>query len=231
MDRLGAVIPAAGQGRRMGAGINKQFLLLDGVPVIAHTIKTFQISELVSEIVVVGAQQDIPHLDELVQLYAFSKVSAVVVGGETRQESVYAGIKALGRAVERVVIHDGARPLLTPAQLESFLKAGKGCDAAIMAMPLKDTIKKIDKAGLVAETPSRSELVAVQTPQVFERSLLEKAHAAARARAYAGTDDASLVEWLGHPVQVLEGYYENIKITTPEDLWLAEAVLARRRQP
>ncbi len=228
MGKLGVVVPAAGQGQRMGTSINKQFLQLNGLPVIVHTLKFLQISELVSEIVLVGAQQDLSHLEELVYNYTISKVSHVICGGAVRQESVREGVIALGQDVDRVVVHDGARPLLTSEQFDEFIKSAGQAAAAIMAVPLKDTVKRVDSDGLVLETPSRSELVAVQTPQLFDRFLLEKAHGEAAAQGYIGTDDASLVEWMGCPVQVCSGHYENLKITTPDDLWLAEAILLHR---
>lgn len=230
LDKLGVVVPAAGQGQRMGAGINKQFLLLAGLPVLVHTLRLFQISEHVSEIVVVGAAADLPAIRDLVQEHSLAKVTDIVTGGEERQDSVRAGIKALSPAINRVLVHDGARPLLTPTGLNSFLHGAAGYPAAIMAVPLKDTIKRVDELGRVVETPPRCELVAVQTPQLFERRLLESAYEKARKAGYRGTDDASLVEWLGHKVQVIPGSWENLKVTTPEDLWLAEGILLHRHE-
>jgi 2-C-methyl-D-erythritol 4-phosphate cytidylyltransferase len=230
MVEVGVVIPAAGEGKRMQAGINKQLLEIAGLPVLAHTLQIFQQSERVAEIVVVGAAGDLPALRRLIRDRQLTKVAAVVEGGAERQESVYAGIKALSGGIRRVVIHDGARPLLSLNAFERFLTAASGSEAAIMAIELKDTVKRIDATGWVVETPPRQYMRAVQTPQVFDRSLLEKAHSRAAAVGYKGTDDASLLEWLGVRVKVLAGETDNIKITTPEDLWLAEVILRKRKE-
>jgi 2-C-methyl-D-erythritol 4-phosphate cytidylyltransferase len=226
--KVGVVIPAAGFGKRMGAKYNKQFLTMAGLPILAHTIKVFQLSAYVIEIVVVGAGNDIFHITEIVNNQKFDKVSAIPIGGSQRQDSVLIGVQALSSAIQRVVVHDGARPLLTLEHLNRFLENSEGFPAAITAIPVKDTIKRITETGLVAETPPRDFLRAVQTPQVFEMVLLEKVHKTAAEQGYYGTDDASLLEWQGYPVTVLEGYPENIKITTPEDLWLAEYIIEQR---
>lgn len=212
----------------MGAGVNKQFLSLNGLPILAHTIRVFNQSPLVSEIVVVGARQDLEQIRELVRTCQFEKVTATPVGGAERQESVFAGLKALSEAIQTVVVHDGARPLLTLEQFHRFLAEAAGHSAVVMAVPLKDTVKRVDPEGFVQETPRRDLLRAVQTPQLFERTLLEEAHRKAAATGFRGTDDASLLEWAGYPVRVLPGAEENIKITTQQDLWLAERILAAR---
>ncbi|MHB8124544.1 MAG: 2-C-methyl-D-erythritol 4-phosphate cytidylyltransferase [Desulfitobacteriaceae bacterium] len=228
MVNVGVVIPAAGFGKRMGVGFNKQFLTLAGSPILAHTIRMFQLSEVVSEIVVVGAKDDISQITDIVKNEQFNKVVAIPIGGSQRQDSVFTGVQALCSTIQRVVVHDGARPLLTLKQLNRFLEDSEEFPAAIMAIPLKDTIKRITETGFVIETPPREFLRAVQTPQVFERVVLEKVHRIALEQGYYGTDDASLLEWQGYPVAVLEGSSENIKITTPEDLWLAEHIIERR---
>ncbi|GAB6172309.1 2-C-methyl-D-erythritol 4-phosphate cytidylyltransferase [Paradesulfitobacterium aromaticivorans] len=228
MDEVGVIIPAAGSGTRMGTSLNKQFLMLKGVPVLVHTARIFQSSEFVREIVIVGAREEIPMIRELVAEYKLSKVQDIAPGGATRQESVTSGLNALHSDAKRVVVHDGARPLLPLALLHRFLGAAEGTVAALMAVEPKDTITRIDANGWVVETPAREELRAVQTPQVFDLLILREAHRRAALEGFAGTDDASLVEWLGHPVKVLEGSPENIKLTTPEDLLLAEQILAGR---
>ena len=228
MSELGVVIPAAGQGKRMGAGCSKQFILLAGQPVLARTLRLFEESALVSEIVVVGAEKDIASLRELVSEYRFKKVAAIVNGGAERQDSVRAGLQALSAAIRRVVVHDGARPLLSLEDFHRFLEDTEGLAAAVMGIPLKDTVKVVDSEGKILETLPREGLRAIQTPQVFERRLLEEAHRLAAADGYYGTDDAALLERLGHFVRVAEGSAENIKITAPEDLLLAEQILAKR---
>lgn len=230
MARIGIVIPAAGRGKRMGAACNKLFLSLAGRPILAHTLALFEASSYVEEIVVVGSEEDLPSIEALIQEYRFKKVSQVALGGKERQESVYAGVKALNPAIQRVAVHDGARPLLTLEELDRFFTEAEKYRAAIMTVPLKDTIKRVDENGLVLETPPRESLRAVQTPQIFERELLETAHRQCAAEGFLGTDDASLVEWLGESVHTLDGTSENIKITTPEDLGFAESILAERAE-
>lgn len=228
LAEIGAVIPAAGQGKRMGAGYNKQFLLLRGQPILAHTVRLFQESRYVSEIVIVGAESDFLDIRELVNHYKFDKVVAISQGGAHRQDSVRAGVQALSPTIQRIVVHDGARPLLTLQAFHRFLGETESFSAAIMGIQLKDTVKRVDLAGKVLETPPRERLRAIQTPQIFDRGILEEAHLSALSAGYYGTDDASLLEWMGYPVQVVEGLQENIKVTTPEDLWLAERILGQR---
>ena len=228
MAKLGIVIPAAGQGKRMGAGYNKQFLTLMGEPILAHTVRLFEQSSYVSEIVIVGAEADIPVIDELVHYHKFDKVKAICRGGVQRQDSVRAGVQVLSSAIQRVVVHDGARPLLTLEDFHRFLDETEKFKAAIMVIPVKDTIKQVNETGKVISTLTRERLRAVQTPQIFDRAIIAEAHYQAVSAGYYGTDDASLLEWMGYPVHVIEGSQENIKVTTPEDLWLAERILAQR---
>jgi 2-C-methyl-D-erythritol 4-phosphate cytidylyltransferase len=230
LAKIGIVIPAAGQGNRMKAGYNKQFLTLLGQPILAHTVKLFQDSKYVSEIVIVGAADDIPVIEELVRRYKFDKVLAICIGGVQRQDSVRAGVQALSTTIQRVVVHDGARPLLTSQEFIRFLEETEEFPAAIMGIPLKDTVKRVDTSGKVLETLPRERLRAVQTPQIFDRGILEEAHNQAALVGYYGTDDASLLEWMGYPVQMVEGSQENIKVTTPDDLWLAERILVMRKE-
>lgn len=215
----------------MGAGHNKQFLNLAGMPLLVHTLKTFQASKQIAEIVIVGSLGDIPVIQKLVEKHCLSKVAAVTQGGAQRQESVFAGVKVLSPTIRRVVVHDGARPLLLLADLEQFLLDSEQDEAVIMAVPVKDTIKTIDNQGWVVATPERELLRAVQTPQVFDRALLEQAHEYAATQGFIGTDDAALVEHLGRPVRVVTGSWDNIKITTPEDLLVAEQILRKRSMP
>lgn len=229
MAKIGIVIPAAGQGKRMGVEFNKQFLSLGGQPILAHTVKLFEESEYVSEIVIVGAESDLLVIKELVDQHKLDKVVAIIKGGAQRQDSVCAGVQALSSTIQRVVVHDGARPLLTLQAFHRFLGETKAFSAAIMGIHLKDTIKRVDISGKVLETPPRDGLRAVQTPQIFDRGILVEAHLQAANLGYYGTDDASLLEWMGYPVQMVEGSQENIKVTTPDDLWLAERILSMRQ--
>jgi len=228
LAEIGVVIPAAGQGKRMGAVYNKQFLDLVGQPILAHTIRLFEQSSYVSEIVIVGAESDLLVIKKLVYHYKFDKVVAIIQGGTQRQDSVRAGVQALSPTIQRVVVHDGARPLLTLKVFHKFIGETENFSAAIMGIQLKDTIKRVDISGKVLDTPPRERLRAVQTPQIFDRGILEEAHQKAAFMGYYGTDDAALLEWMKCPVQIVEGSQENIKVTTPDDLWLAERILAMR---
>jgi len=228
LAEIGIVIPAAGQGKRMGAGCNKQFLTLMGQPILVHTVRLFEDSCHVSEIVIVGAENDLHIIEELVQHHKFDKVVAICKGGAQRQDSVQAGVQALSPTIQRVVVHDGARPLLTLQVFHQFLRETAEFSAAIMGIDLKDTVKRVDPSGRVLDTLPRERLRAIQTPQIFDRGILAEAHHQAASLGYYGTDDASLLEWMGYPVQIVAGSQENIKVTTPEDLWLAERILAMR---
>lgn len=228
MAKTGVVIPAAGQGKRMEAGCNKQFLTLMGHPILAHTIRIFEESNDISEIVIVGSAGDILVIEELVHHYKFDKVLPICIGGAQRQDSVRAGVQALSTTIQRVVVHDGARPLLTLQEFIRFMEETDKFSAAIMGIALKDTVKRIDYSAKVLETLPRECLRAVQTPQIFDRGILEKAHHQAASVGYYGTDDAMLLEWMGYPVHMVEGSQENIKVTTPDDLWLAERILSMR---
>ncbi|KUO64439.1 MAG: 2-C-methyl-D-erythritol 2,4-cyclodiphosphate synthase [Gracilibacter sp. BRH_c7a] len=226
---IGAIIPAAGQGKRMGGQGNKLLLELAGTPILVCTLKIFDACPYIREIIIPAAFQDIPTIKSILDKIKLRKKTIVTEGGSERQDSVYKAIQALSPEVDKIVVHDGARPLLTVAELNCFLEEAQDFTAGIMAVPLKDTIKKIDHQDWVLETPEREYLRAVQTPQIFERDLLEKTHTYALQEGFYATDDAALLEAHGHHVKVFKGSYENIKITTPEDLILAEIILGKRR--
>ncbi|MEC5189598.1 2-C-methyl-D-erythritol 4-phosphate cytidylyltransferase [Geobacillus thermodenitrificans] len=221
-----AIVLAAGQGKRMNAGMNKQFIELGGEPLIVRTLKVFDGDERCNGIVLVVNPTERGQFEQLFERYRIRKVVAFADGGQERQHSVYNGLQAL-RSGEIVLIHDGARPFVRIRHLHELADAAVQYGAAIPAVRVKDTIKKVD--GLfVEQTIDRSSLWAVQTPQAFRLSLIMEAHEEAKKAGYLGTDDASLVERLGRPVKILEGDYRNIKLTTPEDLLFAEAILASR---
>ncbi len=226
--KISAIIPAAGQGQRMRGQGNKLFLELAGTPVLLFTLKTFQECTYIDEIVIPAALNDIPIIEKLVKDNGVTKVTAIIEGGKERQDSVFKALQAINPAMQKVVVHDGARPLLPLSDLVYFLEHTHNLDAAVMAVLPKDTIKKVDESDWVVETPPRRQLRLIQTPQLFQRELLEKVHIQALEQGYYATDDASLMEWQGYGVKVMEGSYENIKVTTPEDLLLAEAILKRR---
>lgn len=223
-----AVIVAAGNSSRMG-GVNKQKLRIDGVPVLIRTLRTFSESPWINEIVVATREQDIPDLFAAVKSYGIRKVTDIVKGGATRQESVFAAIRRVSPNSEFFAIHDGARPLVTQEIIELTVQKAFAENAAATGVRVKDTIKVVAENGRILETPDRSVLWAVHTPQVFSRQLyLQAADTVPNSRAF--TDDCKLMEAAGIPVFMVEGSYENIKITTPEDIALAEGILAGRKE-
>lgn len=223
------VIPAAGSGHRMGQpGQPKQYLPLLGDPIILWTLRACAAAPSVQELVLVVAEADVAFCrDRLRDQWRVDKPVTVTAGGLSRQQSVYAGLRAISRPVDLVAVHDGVRPLVDARLLERTLEAAWLHGAATAAVPLKDTVK-LTESGWVQSTPPRARLRAVQTPQAFRRELLWQAHEQAAADGTESTDDASLVERLGHPVAIIDGTYSNIKITTPEDLLVAEALLRAR---
>jgi 2-C-methyl-D-erythritol 4-phosphate cytidylyltransferase len=222
-----ALIPAAGMGKRMHAGINKQYLLIDGMPIVARTIRVFEEMPFVDDIYVIIPEQEIPFCrEEIVERYGFTKVRAIVPGGKERQNSVLNGLRAIDGTEEDAVIliHDGVRPFITRHILEHAVATARDYDGALVAVPAKDTVKVVEE-GVVRDTPPREAIWLAQTPQAFRYGVIRAAHEIADAEGFLGTDDASLVERMGNEVHIVLGDYRNIKITTPEDLVLAEAFL------
>jgi len=214
-------------GKRMGAGRNKQYLLLDGLPILAHTLRVFEDAPFISGIYLIAPEQEIPYCQSLVvERYGFTKVRKVVAGGAERQHSVLNGLTAMEGVGpdDLVLIHDGVRPFVPAAVLQRAAGAADEFGAAVVAVPVKDTVK-IVRDGVVTATPPREELWLAQTPQAFRYGLIRSAHDAAQAEGFLGTDDASLMERQGWPLHVVLGDYRNIKITTPEDMLLAQAFL------
>lgn len=229
MGKIGVVIAAAGQGKRMGGSESKQFLMLQGKPILIHTIQVFEQMADVEEIVLVVRPEERQRCAQLIARYQLSKIKQLVCGGAERQASVYAGLKALsGSETEWVMIHDAVRPFVTEEQVLRCLQQAKQDGAALLAVRVKDTIKMAGEDGRVKETPNRKSLWAVQTPQAFSYASIMEAHAWAEAHSVTGTDDAMLLERQGKPVVIVEGGYNNIKITTPEDLQWAEWQLQKQ---
>jgi 2-C-methyl-D-erythritol 4-phosphate cytidylyltransferase len=222
MGQVGVIVVAAGKGTRMGYGVSKQYLPLAGKPILVHTLEAFEAMEFVHSVVLVVGTGDEARCGEYVRTYGLRKVSAVLAGGAERQASVYRGLAALDPEVEWVLVHDGVRPFITAKDAENCLNAARQCGAAVLAVPVKDTVKIVAPDGQIASTPERSSLWAIQTPQAFRLTELAAAHELAEREGFTGTDDAMLVERAGQPVHVVEGSYSNIKITTPEDLEWAE---------
>ena len=217
----GAVIVAAGTASRMG-GIDKVMAPLDGEPMIARTVRTFQECDVISEIVIVTREDLILPISNLCS--GMDKVKAVVTGGKSRQESVELGMNALSKEVKLAAIQDGARPLITWQVIDRVVRAANTFGGAVPGIPVKDTIK-VDNGGLVKETPDRKTLRAIQTPQVFDFDLLRGALKKAKEDGAEVTDDCSAVERLGMKVKIVEGDERNIKVTTPMDLKIAELLL------
>ncbi|MDA8353452.1 MAG: 2-C-methyl-D-erythritol 4-phosphate cytidylyltransferase [Firmicutes bacterium] len=225
----GVVIPAAGKGRRMGGPVSKQFLDLCGVPVLIRTLQVFLDHPAVSQTVLAVSPQEVDYVRDLLNRFRVPAGKVLVTpGGRERQDSVREGLKVLDR--EWVLVHDAVRPFITREQITTLLQQAEAGGAAVLAVPVKDTIKEVNSDGLVDGTPDRSRLWAVQTPQAFRRSLLVQAHEEGERTGLAATDDAMLVEALGAKVRVVEGDYSNLKLTTPEDMALAEAIWKMRSQ-
>lgn len=224
-----ALITAGGIGRRMGGTIPKQYLDLGGTPILARTIMVFQAHPLIDRIVVtVPAGEEDFCRTSVVEHYQLSKVNRIVIGGATRQESVYNGLRELGEA-DIVAIHDGVRPLVSATVITETIDAARTVGAALACVPVRETVKK--KSGSCLQTISRTGLWLAHTPQTFRTQLIVEAHERAAADNFEGTDDAVLVERLGHPVEIVEDSPDNIKITTPADLEWAKLVLSQAKLP
>lgn len=227
--RVTAIIPAGGRGNRMGSETPKQYLPLGGHPLLWHTLRCFEESVQVCGIVLVVRSEDMAYCrSQVLEGQNFHKVRELVTGGSARWESVYAGLQRTTPEDEIVLVHDAVRPFVADQLLERVVRATVEHGAAIAGMPVKETVKVVE-GGRIVQTPERAALWSAQTPQGFRRELLLEAYARISDRE-AVTDDAMLVESLGHPVRIVEGDYQNVKITTPEDLSWAEWRLAREEQ-
>ena len=230
-NRNFAIILAAGRGTRMNQTINKMYLPLKGKPIIAHTLEAFYSLDIVQGItLVVSPGEEELMREKVLDIYPPKKPIKLVQGGAERQHSVYNGLKELPSDTQLVAIHDGARPLITPQVIERSFEVAKRWGAAVAGMPVKDTIKMVDSNGRVKDTPDRSYLWLVQTPQTFRYSLIMEAHKRAIEDNFLATDDSALVERLGKEVYMIEGGYENLKVTTPEDIAIAEEILTTRER-
>jgi 2-C-methyl-D-erythritol 4-phosphate cytidylyltransferase len=226
-----AIIPAGGSGLRMGYKIPKPYLSFDSLPIIVHTLRIFQNSELIDDVYLVVQEKDKVYAqNQIVDAYSLSKVRAIISGGRERQDSVNNALNYLSDEHEIVVIHDGVRPLLENSILENIIKVAIKEGAAITGMPVKDTIKVINTLEQAEKTLDREKLFMIQTPQAFDKDMIVRAYKAACEDHFRGTDDSSLVERLGIPVKVIRGSYENIKITTQEDLLFAEFIAQSRKR-
>lgn len=221
----GVVIVAAGTGSRMKKDINKQFIKLKNKEIVAHTIEKFYNSENIDDIVVVIREDEEEYFNKNIkEKYGFTNIK-VAHGGNERQDSVFNGIKMLKKECDVVLIHDGARPFVTDDIIKRSINKANEYNAIVVGVKVKDTIKVVSDNGNIVDTPNRSYLWAVQTPQVFKYDIITKAYEDAYNNNYYGTDDAMLVERIGYNVKMIEGSYNNIKITTQEDLEFGEQIL------
>lgn len=224
-----AIIVAAGEGKRMGRQRGKQFLPLLGKPLLAHTLQAFQDCPRIDKVIVVTPKERVDFCQGgVVKKYSFSKVMKVTAGGVERQDSVYCGLQQLPSGTSVVVIHDGARPLITPDLLTGSLDALPGWDGVVVAVPAVDTLKELEPDYKINRTVDRQKIYTAQTPQVFPAGVITRAYERAVADGHHGTDDSSLVERAGYRVRIIESSPENIKITTSVDLLVAEAILKSR---
>jgi 2-C-methyl-D-erythritol 4-phosphate cytidylyltransferase len=225
-----ALITAGGKGQRMQSSTAKQFLLLGGKPILARTIAVFEACPVVDAIFVIAPQDEMAMVQtDIVEKYQYKKVLKVVRGGRMRQQSVWNGLRAIKSDCSWVVVHDGVRPLITPQLIEAGIREARQTGAAIVAVPARDTVKRLAPGGKLQTLP-REEIWLAQTPQIFEFSLLCRAHQKANQEKFRGTDEASLVERLGQAISLIPGDYGNIKITTPEDLTIAETLITKGRK-
>jgi len=223
-ETFSLIIPAAGSGSRMGLDSNKLLIPLAGKPVLWHTVRAFSMNPRLCEIVVVVRPEEKPIIQEILRDLQITVPVHYAIGGFTRQQSVLSGLYA-AQSTSYVWVHDGARPFVSQALQQRILEKMISTEPLTVAVPVKDTIKRVSQDGTVLETLNRSELWSIQTPQIFQRELLIAAHRAAESAGMEATDDASLIEWFGHPVRIVMGDYQNIKLTTPEDMIMGENIL------
>lgn len=222
------LIPAAGMGRRMGSQRNKLLLELLGKPLLAWTLLAAEKSSSIEWIGIIGQPTDFADFKDILSQLNLVKPVELIVGGDTRQESVYNGLQALPKSAEKVLIHDGARCLATPELFDRCTAAFNNCQGFIAAIPVKDTIKVVNRQGIIIDTPDRSNLWAAQTPQGFEVELLKRCHFEGQELGWSVTDDAALFEKCEMPVKIVEGEETNLKVTTTVDLAIAEFILRQR---
>ncbi|MFQ5839854.1 MAG: 2-C-methyl-D-erythritol 4-phosphate cytidylyltransferase [Candidatus Methylomirabilales bacterium] len=223
-----AVVVAGGLGRRIGGSLPKQFQPLDGVPILARTLRQLTGPPIVDAVVVVVPPGFEDRCQQrVVAAYRIPRVEAIIPGGTDRQESVFLGIQRATAATDVILIHDGVRPFVCPELLQRIVESAWDYGAAVAAVPVRETVKVVDGAGCVVSTPDRRGLWLAQTPQAFRAAVIREAHRVARADGVLATDDAALVERMHKTVRVVEGSVDNIKITTPQDLDHAREILSR----
>lgn len=225
--KVTAVVAAAGKGKRMG-GVEKIFIPLCGKPLVLHTLEALNNFSIINEIIVVVSRLSCEKVKrEIVRRYHLRKVSQIVIGGATRTESVYKGLERINEETDLVLIHDGVRPFINNRIVTAAVREAMRSGAAVVSVPVTSTIKRVTQGLAVDSTLARDRLWEIQTPQVFKRQLIKKAYRKAQLGGVQASDDSSLVEKMGHRVKIVAGSYDNIKITTPRDLAVAEAILKK----
>ena len=220
-----AIFPAAGQSRRMHSKTNKNFLQIKDQPILIHTLKKFSKSDKIDKLIIAAAPDEVEIVKEMLKKITGLKPFQVVAGGSERQYSIANALEFIDDDSEVILVHDAARPMVTVKTIDKVVDMAKLHGAAIAAVKEKNTIKIVDDNDFVIDTPPRSTLVSVQTPQGFRREIILKAYEQAKIENFLGTDDSSLVERLGYKVKIVQSDYKNIKLTTPEDIIIAEAFL------
>jgi 2-C-methyl-D-erythritol 4-phosphate cytidylyltransferase len=228
-DRIVAVVPSAGIGKRFGGGTNKTFTALGGRPLLLWALETLNAAPEVREIIPVIKEADMEYAIALLEQHSIPKVKRIAPGGKERQDSVYHGLNLIEDGKCIVLVHDGVRPLIEPAVISAAASQLKDCDGVVVGVPVKDTIKEAS-GGEVKQTLTRDRLWAVQTPQLFPCETIREAYGRAMKESFYSTDDSALVEKYGGRVRIVMGSYTNIKVTTPEDLMIAELFLRMRSQ-
>lgn len=223
-----AIVPAAGIGKRFGEGTNKPFATLGDKPLIIWAVEALQSLPEIAEIIPAVKETDINLCRRLFEDYSITKIKRIAPGGKERQDSVFNCLTLIQDKAALVLVHDGVRPLIEPSVIKTVLQQLNGCDGVVVGVPLKDTVKEVTD-GIVRNTPERNKLWAIQTPQAFHFRTLYTAYEKAAADSFYATDDSALVERYGGKIKVVQGPYTNIKVTTPEDLLVAEVFLEMRR--
>jgi len=236
MSRIAAILPAAGLGTRMGAETPKQFLELDGTPIVIHSLRRIASCALVTDIIVATRADEVARLRERIAEEKFKQAVRVVKGGDSRQDSVAEALREVPKETEIVLVHDAVRPFVTAEQITRVIEEARRCEAAILGIPAMDTVKEVKRASLpedvalIIGTIPRERVVLAQTPQAFATKLLKEAFARAQADGVSASDEAGLVERMGHDVHVVLGSERNMKITKPADMDLAKFYLERERK-
>ena len=224
---ISVIIPAAGSGKRMNTKTRKQYLEINNKPILLFTLESFQNHSEIDEIILVCPKSDINFIKEnILEKSNFSKITSIVAGGDQRQDSVTNGLQSVSEQADIILVHDGVRPFISNEHISKIIETLKNEDAAVIAVPVKDTIKEVEN-GKVVQTPDRSKLWSIQTPQGMKADIFRTCYEKLKSAPFLGTDEAMIAEKFNYSVNIVEGSYTNIKITTPEDLQIATLFLGR----